>query len=100
MYSESSSVEVVNDRDRHVLLLSGELDLAGAPRLAEFLATVGRSSVVVDLGGLTFIDAAGISVFVRAKKPIEDEGDEFRIVNAHGLVRKVFDIVGLSALLT
>ena len=50
--------------------VTGELDLATAPRLDEALAGARRPSVVVvDLSGCTFLDSAGIRTLVGAARP-------------------------------
>jgi anti-sigma B factor antagonist len=57
-----------------VLTLSGELDLAEAPVLRKMLDRVLRGNaalIVIDAGGLQFIDSTGIGVLVAARNHIE-----------------------------
>ncbi len=101
MGSEHLQVEVSRlDGVGHVVSVSGELDYVSAPTLAAALLDVGRSIVRVDLGGLEFMDAAGVSVLLKAKRHIESEGHEFQVVNADGMIRRVFELVGLTEMLS
>jgi len=74
-----------------VLTLSGELDLATAPQLAE---TLGEASgtVLIDCRSLSFIDAAGIRVLENALNHL----DGVHLVNVGSRVRRVITIVGLE----
>ena len=49
-----------------VLRVSGELDLASAPRLEEALATVSADPTVIDLSACTFLDSSGVRVLASA----------------------------------
>lgn len=90
----------VEDRDRfHVLHLYGELDMAVADRLKEAIVGAGRSTVGVDLGRLTFIDATGLAAILSARDAIVADGSAFRMWGARGVVRKVFEVTRLAGLL-
>ncbi len=80
--------------------LSGELDLETAAGLADGLTDIAGSVVVVDLSGLMFIDARGLSSLLEAKRRIEAEGHDIEFRHASGIVRRVFDVLSLSDLLT
>jgi anti-anti-sigma factor len=82
----------------HVVALSGELDTAGADYVSEVLVEVAGSRVVADLSGLTFIDAAGIAALLSARRQISARGHELQLRGATGIVRRVFESVGLKEL--
>lgn len=82
-----------------ILVLEGELDLSGADRLAAAAAGVAEETVVMDLSGLEFLDAAGLGALLAAKRVVEGRGGRYQLRGAHGLVRRVFDAVALSHLL-
>jgi anti-anti-sigma factor len=90
------------EQDRHVVELRGELDLETATGLADGLTDMADSVVVVvvDLSGLMFIDARGLSSLLEAKRRIEAEGHSIEFRHASGVVRRVFDVLSLSDLLT
>lgn len=77
----------------------GELDIAGAELAAEMLACVPRSTIDLDLSGLTFLDATGVRSILRAKEVIEADGSKLHVRGAFGIVRRVIDLTGLSYLL-
>ena len=80
----------------------GELDLSTSPALGETLdreITDGKS-VVLDLSGVTFIDAKGLGTLIGALRLCETNGGGFSVsrdLPAH--VSRLFQITGLDALL-
>lgn len=80
----------------HVVSFHGELDLAGAELAEEALVHAAGSTVVLDLSGLTFLDAKGLQAILSAKQRIEAHGDQIRIRGAFGIVRRIFDLTHLS----
>ena len=84
--------------DVHVVALHGELDIASAGGLADALVEVAGSTVVVDLSGLTFINSSGISALEAARSRILEKGlGQLVLARPREMVRKVLEIVGLSA---
>ena len=80
----------------HVVSLKGELDVATAEGLADWLVDISGSSVVVDLSCLTFIDSSGISAMVVAHNRMKGAGDELVLTRPHPIVRRALEIVGLA----
>ena len=81
-----------------VVDLSGELDLADAPVLASHLiATVAAfgPSIIVDLGGLEFIDCCGLRVLVRVLTWTRESGGEMYLVGPRLPVRRALEMAGL-----
>lgn len=62
-------VEVFADGERLVVLPRGELDIATVETLTDSLTMVERSGqpVLLDLGGLSFMDAAGLAALLSAR---------------------------------
>jgi anti-anti-sigma factor len=82
--------------------LTGELDLLTAGRLRDVLVGLPGPSIVVDVSGLEFIDAAGLSALVLGLQREERDGDGERCLSvkgARGLVRRVIELGGLGELL-
>jgi len=79
--------------------MRGELDSAAAQGLADQLVGFGEAAIVIDLGDLTFISAAGIGALLQAKRHKELEGEPLVIVGARGIVRRVFGILNLEGAL-
>jgi anti-anti-sigma factor len=82
------------------LAFSGELDLAGVPAAREALLgglAYGRA-LEVDLGGLTFIDSAGLGVLVRMAQA--NGPDQLRFLGpVTPAVGRVLTLTGLDDLL-
>lgn len=66
----------------------GEVDLTTAPQLRESLMTavngVEKSSVIVDLSRVDFIDSAGLALLVEARKKLSPEGRTLSILLTPG----------------
>jgi len=99
MGAQGLSLELIDSEHGHEVRLVGELDLDAAPAIASFLQKVAHSTVTVDLSGLTFLDACGLSALLGAKSRIERRGDGLRFVNASGTVRLLFELCDLANLL-
>jgi anti-anti-sigma factor len=79
--------------------LLGELDLSYEDRFGDAVDTVQSGLLVLDLGGLTFIDSAGIRVILRTWHRSREDGFALEIVGARDQVAKVFRIAGLDGVL-
>lgn len=72
----SLRIEVTWDKAAAAVVLTGELDITGAPGLAERLMKVAEAHperLVLDLGGLVFVDVAGGRALDCAYKALEAE---------------------------
>jgi anti-sigma B factor antagonist len=81
-----------------VIEIDGEVDLHSAPELRSELhrLTEPRAPrVVVDLGGVTFIDSTGIGVLVGGLRRAREKGGSLAFCAAQPRVRRVFEITGL-----
>jgi anti-sigma B factor antagonist len=100
-FSEVPSVSdffraVIDVGDVHVVSLKGELDVATAEGLADWLVEISGSSVVVDLSHLTFMDSSGISAMVVARNRLNAAGDELVLTRPRPIVRRALEVVGLA----
>jgi len=81
------------------LVVEGDLDLAGAPRLEEWAARVleaGAKHLVLDLSKTSFIDSTAIRGVLRANDLAHEAGSSFVVVVEHNSVMRVFEITGLD----
>lgn len=93
------TMKVTDDRGVHHVRIHGEIDLAGAPTLRRRLVEIAGSTLDVDLSGVTFLDAAGMSALLDARSAVTRAGHGFRLRGARGIVRRVFALTGLDQLL-
>lgn len=98
---EGFSCEVVRHDGSAVVTLSGELDLATAPRLAACLERLeaDRLSVAVDLSGLVFCDSSGLTVLIGFRNRAEELGTRFALCCPTRPVRRVFEMTNTDRLL-
>ena len=86
-----------------VIAVTGEIDVATAPQLREWLQRViaqGESTVVLDLLGVTFLDSTALGVLVGALKRCREAGGDLYIVVADPRIMKIFEITGLTNVFT
>ena len=86
------------------VLLCGELDAYTAPQLGELLRDVaypgGPKRIVVDLGGLDFIDVSGVGALVSANMGAQRTGSEFVLRSPSSQTLKLLEITGLNQIFT
>ena len=78
-----------------VLALSGELDLASAPMLERELREAEATSpsrLVIDLGGLLFMDSTGLQALLRARERANSNGHQLALRRAPHQVQRVFEL--------
>ena len=91
-------VVVKDGADRTVVVPHGDLDLATAADLeAVLLAQSGR--VIVDLRGLSFVDARGLRVLVEAQARSRQDGMNLRFIDGEA-TRRLFEHAGVPDELT
>lgn len=94
-------MELVEDVDATTLTmrLRGELDMATVPPFREVLTSRIASrefdTVVVDLGGLTFTDSAGLTILVEANEQSRVHEVELVLTGVSRQVRKLMEITSL-----
>jgi anti-anti-sigma factor len=84
--------------DRHTIVLSGELDIASVQILDEILTeacAAGAKEVVLDLGGIEFMDSEGLNAILRGKARCEQQSCTYCVTPAQRPVEHVFDTAGI-----
>jgi anti-anti-sigma factor len=92
------SVRRSDDADGAVLWLSGELDLASAPRLTEAIHQVeldGQRRLLLDLSQLAFMDSTGLAVVVAAREHADASGSRLVLRRPMPQVKRLLSLVGL-----
>ena len=85
--------------DRHLVVLGGELDIGSAEALEATLAeacAAGAKEVVLDMGGVEFIDSSGLGAIVRCKALCEEHGCGYSLTPAQRPVQGVFEVTGIA----
>ena len=85
--------------DRHVITVSGEVDLASSPQLDDAIISAldsGAKAVAIDLTDVSFMDSSGLGVIVRGLKRCREAEIDLDLVITNERVLKVFGITGLD----
>ena len=96
---EDFDITVAEDDAGVTVAVRGELDVLTAPFLWERLEPVlppAGKRLVLDLGGVRFIDSMGLSVLVRAQSRLRHGGGSLLIRSLQDQARKVFEMTGLD----
>ncbi|MGZ6707676.1 MAG: STAS domain-containing protein [Solirubrobacteraceae bacterium] len=81
--------------------VTGELDLATAPRLSSAVAEHGDAKVLVlDMTATTFIDSTGVRTLLQAHGRSAGSGSRLVVVAGDGAVRRVLELCELDGRLT
>ncbi len=94
------SVQAFDIRAALIVTVTGELDLATAPRLAGALreATSPIDHVVIDLSQATFLDSPSLSALITARRELAARAIRMHVVSPpEHLITRVFEITRLIA---
>jgi anti-sigma B factor antagonist len=93
------TVNTASEGDTFVVRITGELDLFECPRLVWALREAEATHaprILLDLEGLTFIDAAGLGVLVAAWRRSLTNGNRLRVTQGMGDVASMFCLTALD----
>jgi len=86
-----------------VVHLKGFLDVHTHDMLRETIKehmAHGRIFILLDMEHLTYIGSSGIEVILSTVQPLRDKGGDLVLTGMSSKIFKVFDLLGLPALLT
>ncbi len=96
------SVRIESENRTVVAYLDGEIDHHTAPGMREAIdEAVERnmpSCLILDFGGVGFMDSSGIGLIMGRYKSIKKYGGELHIMNASPQLNKVMSISGIKKL--
>lgn len=93
------TIEKTQVGNKVVLHVAGRMDAENATqfeRECEASIAEGFTSLVVDLGDLTYVSSLGLRSVVAIAKKLRDKGGDLKLCRLTGLVKQVFDITRLS----
>jgi len=94
-------IEVERDGASALVRIDGEVEFATAPRLRTTLLDLAREGaipVVLDLAAVPFLDSAGISLLIQAKKRLATNGSDLVLRAPQPNIRRVLEISGVTEL--
>ena len=83
----------------HLVVASGELDVAATPRLSTVLAmacTGAGQRVVLDLVAVDFIDSTALGTILKAAAQLEENANTLEVVAPDGPVRRLLEMTNLT----
>jgi anti-anti-sigma factor len=88
---------VVIDHERHTtVLLTGEMDRISAPAVQGRLEHLAVRPVILDLAGISFLDAEGVRAVSHCARRCDEHGAALAVVGARPFARRMFEILGLD----
>ena len=93
------SCEVRPERDHVVVAPRGELDMATVGALEQELKTVretGFEAIVLDLGGLSFMDSSGLHLVMRWTADASRDGFRFELEPGPAPVQRIFELAAVD----
>jgi anti-sigma B factor antagonist len=92
-------IVVRSDGERHVLVVSGEIDCATAPSLHSTLRrelAEGHHVLDVDLGPVTFMDGSVLTFLLTAKRAVAVSGGSLTVVGHNRLLTRLLRVTALT----
>lgn len=95
-------IEIAPEADTVTALLTGEIDHHGAGKLRDSIDETLRRTcprlLVMDFGGVEFMDSSGIGIVLGRYRLMQDMGGKLALRNLPPHIRKVMQVAGISAL--
>ena len=91
------------DGDRLIVSLQGHLDTAAAPSFEQRLLAVieqGARRVVVDCGGVDYVNSAGLKTFLLAAKRLDTVKGKFVLCALKPNVSLILETIGFDRIMT
>ena len=96
-------IKITQNNNSVVVAVAGRLDTLTSSELEQALSpyfTANKLHLIMECGDMEYISSAGLRIILMAHKSITANGGCFILRNINKEVRSVFDITGLSRILT
>ena len=99
MAESKLTIEERHTGDVTVLVLTGQMllddgDLAFGKRISDLIDR-GRAKIVLDLGGLTYIDSSGVGMIVFQQKAVKRSGGDMKLLHLNRRAETLFGMLKL-----
>jgi anti-sigma B factor antagonist len=88
------TIQIKSSEGSHTIVLKGELDISSAPVFEGTVTDIcagGPAEIVVDMGGVEFVDSSGFNAILRAKALCDSHGCSFTLTPAQRPVERAFE---------
>ncbi len=92
-------IKVEKKRDIDILTVSGKIDAYQAIKLKDALNEVidkGSKKIIVNLGGVKFLDSTTLGILISALKRIKKAGGEICVTKLQPSVQEIFQLTRLN----
>lgn len=89
-------VETTRIGSHDVIVVTGEIDLASAPKVQSAIEGFSGQSVVLDLRKVEFMDSAGLKVLLNQRSRLVESGGNLRLVVGEGAVVRLLELTGVT----
>lgn len=89
-------IELGSLAGHRLVTVSGEIDLASAPKLEKALVEEADRTVIVDLSDVGFIDSTGLRSLMTARDTITEQGGRLMLVFDDGPVERILELTRLT----
>ena len=86
---------------KQVLDVSGEIDVYTAPRFREAVDCIlasGQKHLVINMGGVTYMDSSGFGTLLSATKRLRPEGGTINLVRCSPAIDRILRITKLDSI--
>jgi len=96
------TIAISTTENQATITLEGRLDTLSSPQLEEELKKIPETATTLtfDLAKIDYVSSAGLRVFLGEQKRLKALGGNMVVTNICPAVKEVFDITGLSDILT
>ena len=95
-------IEIAPEADTVTALLTGEIDHHGAGKVRDSIDDSLRRTcprmLVLDFGGVEFMDSSGIGIVLGRYRLMQDMGGKLALRNLPPHIRRVMQVAGISSL--
>ena len=83
--------------DEYVIVVAGELEHRSAEAVESAVAqAAGAPEVVFELGEVTFVDSAGLRIFIQALRQVQPSGGRVILAEPSTTLRRLLELTGLD----
>lgn len=95
-------VNTLEEKNKRIIQLSGEIDVYTAPLFKETLSRFSAEKgvdIIIDLSDVNYIDSTGLGVFIGGLKDTDKNNNKLRVLGARERVARLFSITGLDEII-
>lgn len=96
------SIDVVEDKQKMVVQLNGEIDVYTASQLKDILIPLTEKEnnyIEVDFTNVNYMDSTGLGIFINALKSSNKHESKMKLIHLSDRILRLFKITGLDEII-